>query len=117
MAERFEDMVDLATQVAGRVSLSSKKTSDDLDKAVEAWDKYFQSGKFYQAVHMQYNYELKREAHQILLDYESAYTGIAPFLNGGGADAQISEAKAVIQRSAAKISEVQAKINELLEGL
>jgi len=117
MAERFEDMVDLATQVAGGVSISSKKTSDGLDKAVKAWDNYFQSGEFYQAVHMQYNSELKREAHQILLDYASAYIGIAPFLNGGGGDEKISEAKAVIQRNADKISKVQSKINELLEEL
>jgi len=117
MAEKFEAMVDLATQVAGGVSLSAEKTIGDLDKAVKAWDNYFQSGKFYQAVHMQYNYDLKRVAHQILLDYASAYIGIAPFLNGGGEDEKISEAKDVIQRNAAKISEVQSKINELLEGL
>ena len=117
MAERFEDMVDLATQVAGGVSLSSKKASDDLNKAVETWDKYFQSGKFFQAVHMQYNYELKREANQILLDYESAFKGIWPFLNGGGEDEKINEAKDVIRKNAKKITEVQSKINEVLEEL
>lgn len=117
MAEKFEGMVDLATQVASGVSLSSKKASDDLNKAVEAWDEYFQSGKFYQAVHMQYKHELKREVHQILLDYVSAYRVIAPFLNGGGGDEKIDEAKNVIRRNASKISEVQSKINEILEEL
>ena len=117
MAEKVEDIVDLATQVADGVSLSPEKTIGDLDKAVKAWDNYFQSGKFYQAAHMQYNYELKREAHQILLDYESAYIGVAPFLTGGGEDEKISEAKAVIQRNVVRISEVQSKINELLEEL
>jgi hypothetical protein len=117
MAERFEDMVDLAIQVAGGAPLSLKKSSDDLNKAVERWDRYLQSGEFYQAVHMQYNYELKREAHQILLDYASAYKGIWPFLKGGGGEGKIDEAGDVIGRNAKKIAEVQSDINKLLEGL
>jgi hypothetical protein len=117
MAERFEDMVELAVQVAGGAVLSIEKADEDLKKAVEAWDKYFQSGKFYQAIHMQYNYELKKEAHEILLYYASGYREIWPFLSGGSDDEGINRGKEVIRRNAKRISAVQLRINELLEKL
>jgi hypothetical protein len=121
MAEKFEGMVDMATQIIEGMDIEGDKKVEFLERAVKGWDEYYASGKFYQAVHMQYNFELKREAHWILLDYESAYLGLAPSMAGGEADEKMHEAKReaidVIQRNTARISEVQSKINELLEGL
>lgn len=117
MAERLEGMVDLATQVIDGVTSNPDKTLKDLEKAVKGWDAYCDSGKFYQAVHMQYDHELKVEAHRILLDYQSAYSGVMAYWHGGKADEKLRETKAVIKRNAARISVVQSKINELLEEL
>ena len=117
MAEKLEGMVDLATQVIDGVTSNPDKTLKDLEKAVKGWDTYCDSGKFYQAVHMQYNHELKAEAHRILLEYQSAYAGIMAYWHGGNAGEKLREAKAVIQRNASRISAVQLKINELLEEL
>jgi len=117
MAQRFEDVVDFSTQVARAGSTATKKKREDLIKAVDEWDRYSYSGKFYQAIHMQYNYELKREANQVYIDYALAYNGIRPFLESGGGQEKIEDAKNVIGKNAINISELQSKINELLEEL
>ena len=117
MAEKLEFSVDLATQVIGEVTPNPDKTSKDLEKAAKDWDAYISSGEFYQTLHMQYDHKLKVEAHEILRDYQSAYKSIAAVWHGGKADEAIREAKDVMKRNAVKISEVQLKINELLEEL
>jgi hypothetical protein len=66
---------------------------------------------------MQYDPELQAEAHKILLDYQSAYTGVMAYWQGGNADKKIIEAKDVMKRNAARISTIQSKTNKLLEEL
>ena len=125
MAERFEGLVDFATQVIEGVSTNSgkiiksreKALIERFEKAAKEWDAYYYSGRFHQALHMQYNYDLKREAHGIFFDYQLAYLGLAPFFEGGEADEKVREAKDVIRINTARISKVQSKINELLEEL
>ena len=125
MAEKFEGLVDMATQVVEGVSINSDKIIEDHDKgvieklgkAVQEWEDYYYSGKFHKALHMQYNYDLKREAHGIFYDYQLAYISLEPFFKGGEGDEKINKAKDVIRENVARISAVQTKINELLEGL
>lgn len=117
MAQKLQRLVDLATQVIEGVNPNPDKTLKDLEKAAKDWDAYISGGEFYQAIHMQYDNELQAETHKILLDYQSAYSGVMAYWLGGNADEKLREARAVIQRNAARIPAVQSKINELLEEL
>jgi len=125
MAEKFEGLVDFATQVIEGVSIKKEKiikkreegVIEHLEKAAKEWEEYFYNGKFHQALHMQYDYSLKFEAHEIFFDYQSAYTGLYPFLSSRKADEKVGEAKDVIRKNNVRISEVQSKIDELLEEL
>lgn len=117
MAERFEGMIDVATQIVEQGSINREQRLKNLGKAVKEWDDYYYSGVFYHAVHMQYDYSLKYDAYKISLDYGSAYVNLAQFLDGGEAGETINEAKDVIGRNSARICEIQSKINKMLEQL
>lgn len=117
MAEKLQSLVDLAAQVIEGVTPNQDKTIKDLEKASKDWDAYISSGEFYRAAHMQYDQELKAEAHEILRDYQSAYTGVIAFWRGGKADEAIRKARDILRKNATRISAVQSKINELLEEL
>jgi len=86
-------------------------------KALEAWNDYIDSGGFYRVEHMQYDHEIKREAHKILHGYSSAYEGVIAFWNGVGKKEEINKAEDAIRENAHRISALQEKINELLEKL
>ena len=117
MAEKLESSIVLASQVTDKVTPESDKIFEALGKAVEAWDAYIESGKFYQTLHMQYDHELKVEAQKIFLDYQSTYSSIVAFRHSKEQSEVIRAAKDTVRENAAKISAVQSKINELLEGL
>jgi len=117
MAEKLEFLVDLATQVIEGVDPNIDKRIDELEKAAKNWEAYLNSGEFYQALHMQYDHELKVAAHKISLDYQSAYVGVMAYWRGGKADEKIREARTVMKNNAARIAAVQLKINTLLEEL
>jgi len=126
MAEKYVYMVGTANQYIEGVSIGSEKIIKEceepmlerIEEAVKAWNEYNDSGKFEQAVHMQYDYDLKSEAHQIYSDYLEAYKGLFSILRSKKADEKkIAKAKDVLRRNNKRISEVQSKINELLEKL
>ena len=120
MAVKLQTSVDLATQVIDGVTQSPDKARKDLEKSVKEWDAYIKSGEFYRVLHMQYDHDLKGEAHRILIGYQSAYMGVIAFWRGGNEDEKIekiSEAKDILKRNTVRISAVQSKISELLEEL
>jgi uncharacterized membrane-anchored protein YhcB (DUF1043 family) len=119
MAVKLSASIDLATQVTDEVSKESDKVIEDLDKAVKEWDEYIKSGEFERTLHMQYDYNLKMEAHGIFWDYQSAYKGIREVWRGGRKkeDEAISEAIDVVKRNAVKVSEIQLKIIKQREEL
>jgi len=97
MVEKLEAMVDYAIQIIDGVSPFPDKTRVSLNKAVEGWNAYLESGEFYQALHMQYDHQLKLEANDIFRDYQSAYLDIMPFLEGGKGDEKNRAARDVIK--------------------
>jgi hypothetical protein len=121
MAQISESAIDLATQFTRRMEMGKKPEGmgEMLAKAVEAWDACVWGGELYRTLHMQYDHKLKVEVHGIYLAYQSAYS----FLNAVG-DSENSEirnqairqAKEVMRENATKVSRVQERINELLEG-
>jgi len=119
MAEKFEKIVGYATQVqvnAG-VPLESDANLKNLERAEEDWNDYIDSGEFYRVEHLQYEHELKAEAHKILSDYKLAYFGILAFWRGEGTEAEVRKAESAITRNAKRVSALQSRINELLEEL
>ena len=117
MTQKLEDLVNWAGQVVEGVTPNQDKIKKILEGAAKDFNAYLTSGKFYQAVRMQYDDDLKAEAHKIFLDYQSAYSGVIAFWQGGDASKKIREANDLLARNGAKVTAVQSKINELLEGL
>lgn len=119
MAEKLEKIVGFATKVPiiDGLPLESDGNFKSSEKALEDWNDYVDSGGFYRVEHMQYDHELKREAHKILHGYGSAYEGVLAFWKGERAKEEINKAEAVIKENAHRISALQLKINELLEEL
>ena len=120
MAEKLSTTIDLATQVTDEVTPQSDRVIKDLNKAVKEWDEYMKSGEFEKTLHMQYDHNLKKEAHGIFWDYQSAFKGIRETWLGRKEkklDEEISKAKDVIRENALKVSEIQLKIINIREGL
>ena len=119
MAEKLEKIVGFATKVPviDGLPLESDENFKSSEKALEDWNAYIDSGEFYRVEHIQYDHELKREAHKILHGYSSAYEGIIVFWNGESTKEEINKAEAAIKENAHRISALQLKINELLEKL
>jgi len=119
MAEKFERIVGYATQVQVRdgVPLESDANLKNLEKAEEDWNEYIDSGEFYRVEHLQYEHELKAEAHRILSDYKLAYFDVLAFWRSEGTEEKVHKAKAAITRNAKRVSALQSRINELLENL
>ena len=119
MAEKFEKIVGYATQVQvnDRVPIESDANLKNLEKAEEDWNHYIDSGEFYRVEHLQYEHELKAEAHRILSDYKLAYFGVLEFWRGEGTGEEISKAEAAVTRNSKRVSALQSRINELLENL
>jgi hypothetical protein len=117
MTQKLEDLVNWAAQVVEGVSPNQDKIQKTLEAAAKDFNAYLASGKFYQAIHMQYDDELKAKAHKIFLDYQSAYHGVIAFWQGGDASRKIREANDILAENGAKVTAVQLKINELLEKL
>ena len=130
MAEKFESMISLGTQVIGGLSLESDQIVKEHEetvveffrKAMKGWEEYYYSGRFEQALHMQYESSLKVEAKMIYLDYSSTYIGLLPLLSDKKAKSEetnekILKAGDLIVKNSVRILEVQSAINELLEQL
>jgi hypothetical protein len=119
MAGMLRLVVDLATQADDEVDKDKEKIMKELVRAVEGWEEYVYSGEFLRTVNMQYDYNIRFEAHDIMVDYQSAYNGIRESSSGGKKekDKAIREAIDVVQRNDVRVSKVQEKIVELREGL
>jgi len=119
MAEKLEKIVGFATKVPiiNGMPKESDENFKNSQKAIEEWNDYIDSGGFYRVEHMQYDHEIKREAHKILHGYSSAYEGVIAFWNGVGKKEEINKAEDAIRENAHRISALQEKINELLEKL
>ena len=117
MTQKLEDLVNWAGQVVEGVTPNQDKITEVLEAAVKDFTTYLTSGKFYQAVHMQYDNELKNEAHKIFLDYQSAYRGVIASWQGGDASEKIREANDLLAKNGEKVTTVQSRINGLLEQL
>jgi len=119
MAEKFEKIVGYATQVKviDGVPLESDENFKNVEKAVDEWNAYIDSGDFYRVEHMQYEHEIKAEAHRILSDYKEAFFGVVEFWSVESKEEEISKAKDAIKGNAKRVSTLQSRINELLEKL
>ena len=119
MAGMLRFAIDLEIQASDKVDKESDKIMDGLDEAMKDWDAYIKSGEFFRTLRMQYNYDLTFEAHDILMDYMSAYNGIRRVWSGGKKeiDKAIKEAINIVQRNDVRVSEVQSQIIKLREGL
>lgn len=117
MTQKLEDLVNWAVKAIEGIDPNQDKVIKILEGASKDFNAYLTSGKFYQAVHMQYDNGLKNEAHRIFLDYQSAYQGVIAFWQGGDASEKIREASELLERNGEKVTAVQSKINELLEQL
>lgn len=118
MAEKLRTAIDLATQVTDEVTQDSDKTIKDLDRAVKEWDDYIKSGDFWRTLNMQYDDDIKGEAHDIFWDYQSTFKSIkkAWSLEKKNKDELISKVIGDVQRNDVRVSEVQLKIIKLREG-
>jgi hypothetical protein len=117
MAQKLEASIDLATRFDDKGTPESDKMFEAIGKAVQEWGDYINSGEFHQTLHMQYDYKLKVEANKIFLDYDSGYESMRTSWNSKNRGEVIREAEDVIKRNAVRISEVQLKINGMLEEL
>jgi hypothetical protein len=117
MAEKLEYLVYLATEVIEGVAPDLNKKIKNLEKVGKNWEAYLDSGAFYRTLHVQYDYELKKEAHAISNDYQAAFLDVMAYWRGGEAGTKIREAQDVIKNNAVKIAAVQSKINGMLEEL
>lgn len=122
MAQISESAIDLATQFSRELGVGRKedKIGEMLAKAVEAWDACVWGGELYRTLHMQYDHKLKVEVHRIYLAYQSAYSVLYAFWDSEDSERRsqaIRQAKEVVKENATKVSRVQERINELLEGL
>ena len=117
MAEKLESSIDLAIQLSNEATPEADKIRESLGKAVEEWDRYFESGELIKTLHMQYKHGIKLEGEKIMLDYQSAYTSIRSFHGSKKVGEAIGSAKELVKRNAVKFSEIQEEINKLLEEL
>jgi len=126
MAEKYEAMLSAATQYIEGISVGTKKVIEEhsdsmferVKKAVQAWNEYNGSGKFEQAVNMQYDSKLKNGAEMIYYDYVGAYRGLFLIMfDKKGDKKKMDEANEVLGRNNKRILEAQSRINELLEQL
>ena len=122
MAQVSESAVNLATQFTREAGVGRKRDriGEMLAKAVKAWDDCVWGGELYRTLHMQYDDKMKGEVHRIYLDYHSAYRVLCGFWDSENSESRnqaISQAKEVMKENAKKVSRVQERINELLEGL
>ena len=119
MAGMLRFAIDLATELNGKVDKDSDKIMEDLDEIAKGWSAYIKSGEFFGTLRMQYDYELAFEAHDIMMDYMSAYNGIRKVWSGGKdeKDKAIKEAIDIVQRNDIRVSEVQSKIIKRREEL
>ena len=67
MAEKLESSIDLASQFSNESTPEADKIRESLGKAVEEWDRYFESGELIKTLHMQYKHGIKLEGEKIML--------------------------------------------------
>lgn len=122
MAQVSESAIDLATQFTREAGVGRKpdRIGEMLAKAVKAWDDCVWGGELYRTLHMQYDHKMKVEVHRIYLDYQSAYRVLYGFWDSENSERRsqaVNQAKEVLKENATKVSRVQERINELMEGL
>jgi hypothetical protein len=119
MAEKLETLVDYSMQ-----AVRAGGTKGDINKsqreAGEKWDEYLSSGDFHRVLHMQWNFDLARQAHEIFRDYQSAVQeviGLVPAVDGKSGLKIMNEVKERMQKNPKKVAELQMRIREELEKL
>ena len=119
MTEKVEKIVGFAirVQVIDGVPLKSDEYFECLGKALKDWDAYIDSGEFYRVIHMQYELELKAEAHRILVDYHAAYSAVRALWMRKSTEKEIDGAKEAMKRNTIRVSALQSEINKMLEKL
>jgi len=119
MSGMLRRAVDLEIQFGEEVTGEADEILKELEEAVKEFDAYLKSGEFFRTLCMQYDYEIRFEAHDILMDYQSAYNGIREVWSGGKKERAeaIKKAIDVVQQNDVRVSELQSKIMEQREEL
>lgn len=119
MAEKLETLVDYSMQ-ATRTGGTKGEINKRQNEAAEKWDEYLSSGEFHRALHMQWDFDLAHQAHEIFRDYQSAIQeviGLVPAVDGKTGLKIMNEVEERVKKNAKKVAEVQLRIREELEKL
>ena len=118
MAENAGSAVHLVTKFTREETPHGEKVRKDLDEAVEKWEEYTKSGAFLQTLHLQYDHDIREEAHKIMYDYHLAYRGVREFWTGKKEDKKlINAAEEVVGKNIIRVSDLQGEIVKRREEL
>jgi len=118
MAEKVGRGVHLVTQFTPEKTPHGEKVRKDLEEAVEEWEKYIKSGVFLETLHMQFDHNIRQEAHKILYEYHLAYDRVHDSWVGKKKDNKsINDATEVVGRNMVRVSDLQLEIVRLREEL
>ena len=113
MAAKQERAVAAAHSQHTRFGITEEEAKKELQEAADDWNTYLHSGALQQILFLQYDTELINNVKEILLDYSASYDDMLSYKKTKATE--LGKAREVLERNKARIIEVQALINKLLE--
>jgi len=119
MTEIIETLADYSMQAA-RAGGTKGEVNKRQRAAGEKWDEYLSSGDFHRALHMQWNFDLAHQAHEIFRDYQSVVAeviSIVPDVDGKSGLGIMKKVNERMKKNPRKVADLQLRIREELEKL